>query len=176
MARNRWRLLHVGVRGQGYELFCPKRSRDRVDMVRLATVVICDAEGQAQFRFWRQINGANRKLAMEALKNTEGWNRNQGWNVCCPVHARTMFFRFLHTLLLRKVSADTSMEHRAIHQVENIHSWRKPRAPGGCAPGSAASSGASASVPGGAVPASASAFCSSCVGGGALRLNGYGCA
>ena len=52
------------------------------------------------------------------------------------------------------------MEPRAIlhgEQLSQVEANRKPRAPGGCAPGSVASSGASASVLGGAVPASASA-------------------
>ena len=53
-----------------------------------------DPTERDKFRYWGQVDGAT-KNAAEAMKQPEGWKRNRGWGVGCPVRFHPMPSRFV---------------------------------------------------------------------------------
>ena len=61
-------MLEFDVKVMIYSALNDPEGNGRANTMRLAEIVNCDLEEQAKFRSWGQMDGANRKLVMEALK------------------------------------------------------------------------------------------------------------
>ena len=106
-------IFHATIQYPGFELLSPKRSKAKElgQMGRVWQKIInVNPAERDQCRSWGRMDGANKQLAAEATKKPEGWKRDRGLGVGCPVRFHVMPLRFALELLKATTQTYTKME------------------------------------------------------------------